>query len=131
MRNFNNTSEEVEQGFKSGIVSYDDYSKYLGSQGYKNELKKSISNGDISKANYVNEISKAEAVYFERDLSHNTLRFTLRGADFQPMDLPAIHLQKAKEQSQLLKQSTFYENQKKINKLVDGFAKIAESIKKK
>jgi hypothetical protein len=105
MRNFKNTPEEVEQRFKSGIVRFDDYSKYLGCQGYKNQLKKSISGGVITKSTYVNEVSKTEAIYFERDVTQDVLRFTLRGADFTRIDLLTTKNEKSKEQSQLLQQS--------------------------
>ena len=135
MKNYNNTDEEIKNGFESGIITEEDYNKWQGLKGYISMLQKSEEDGDISKAVFENEIAKAKGYYFERDKSFNTLRFTLHGpADHTPMDLfKQKEILKSIQNKPLQdkQQTRVDDSMKEINALADEICKMNEDMKKR
>jgi len=104
MVNFETDPQRIKAAADKGIITKEDYEKWLGVQGYKTMLKKSREDSEISTSVFADESEKAESYFFERDLSSNQFRFILKGVDFQPLDLFKQHtVIKAMQQAPLVR----------------------------
>lgn len=124
-----NDPEQIIKAHQAGLISKEDFQKWCGAQGYKNELRKSKESGAITDESYSEEFAKADSLYFLKDQSSYTFRYVLCGKDFQPLDL----IPKKQIQKSLVLDSLNKSNEPtllKSNRTCEGLKKVAAEYNK-
>lgn len=133
MINFSTNPEQIKEAARTGVITEADYYKWLGLQNYSSMLQKSEKIGDISKSTYEKEIASTKGYYFERDRSHNTLKFTLHcPADHTPLDLIKTHTVIKSIKHKPLQSSSkvnYNASLNKMNEAADKIWKLADEVK--
>ncbi len=132
MTNFCVNPDTIAEAFEKGIISESDYNSWLGTQGYKSQLKKSLDTSEITKQAYTNELSKANGVHWQRDLKSNTFKFILYGSDFQPIDLlTSREVRKSLEVAPIQRKQNLNSSHSRqsINSPVDSILKAGKDMK--
>ncbi len=134
MTSFCTDPTQIKEAFNKGLITPEDYNAWLGSSGYKESLKKSLDNNEISATEFKIETEKASGLYWERDdQTKGVFRFVLKGANWQPIDLKQRKIQKAREsqplQTQQPKRVAVNNPYKKIDSMLDDLAKTTKAAK--